>query len=222
MTAVLGRIIAIVTCIVGAPIHFCLCALIRMSDAGPVLYRSRRLGRNGVPFACLKYRTMKKGAPPLVTAGFKMVVTRSDARVTPLGRWLRCGIDELPQIWNIARGEMAWVGPRPDEAWMFPYYGPLSKSRFSVLPGITGLAQVMNSRELTTEEGFAIDLWYVYHRTFWLDAWIVFVTPLFMAGWHSLTCGRLRRLRSDCEFERLRQGCEMELSVAAGCWRDHQ
>jgi hypothetical protein len=158
---------------------------------------------------------MKINAFPVMAAGFKVVVTDADPRVTFLGRWLRCGIDELPQLWNIVRGEMKWIGPRPDEAWALPHYGPVCKRRLSVFPGITGLAQVLDSRHLSTAEGFAIDLWYIAHRSFWLDAWIVLVTPLFMAGWRALGRGRLKRLRCSPEFEWHRQCCDSELSAAS-------
>lgn len=154
-------------------------------------------------------------APSIVTKGFKTVVTESDPRVTPVGRRLRSGIDELPQLWNIVRGEMAWIGPRPDEAWMMPNYGPESKRRVSVVPGITGLAQILNSRDLPTAESYAIDIWYLDHRGLLLDMWIVFVTPLYMAGWKTVGSGRLNNLRTSLEFERLRRSCEAELSAAS-------
>jgi lipopolysaccharide/colanic/teichoic acid biosynthesis glycosyltransferase len=157
---------------------------------------------------------MKVNAPPLVGTGFKMLVVQQDPRVTSLGRWLRCGIDELPQLWSIVRSEMKWVGPRPDEVWMLPHYGPVCKQRLSVFPGVTGLAQVLDSRNIPTADGFAIDLWYIAHRSFWLDAWVMLVTPLFMAGWRTLGRGRLKRLRCSPEFERFRQCCDSELSAA--------
>ena len=153
------------------------------------------------------------GAPG-ITNGFKTVVAARDPRVTQFGRWLRSGIDELPQLWSIIRGDMAWVGPRPDEAWMLPNYGPESKRRLSVAPGITGLAQVLNSRDLPLAESYAIDLWYLDHREILLDIWIVFVTPLFMVGWTTVGRGRLNRLRISPIFEQLRQSCDTELLAA--------
>jgi lipopolysaccharide/colanic/teichoic acid biosynthesis glycosyltransferase len=161
----------------------------------------------------LKYRTMKVNAPSIVTNDFKMIVTETDWRITLIGRWLRCGIDELPQLWNIVRGEMQWVGPRPDEAWMLPRYGPACKLRLSVSPGITGLAQVLDSRHLSTAESFAIDRWYIAHRGFWLDAWIVLATPVFIAGWRTLGRRRLEKLRCSLEFKELRQRFEAELAL---------
>ena len=210
-----GRVLAALACIAGLPVHLCLCVLIKTCDPGPALYRCWRLGKDRVPFGLLKYRTMKVNAPPLITAGLRMIVTQADPRVTRLGRWLRWGLDELPQMWNIVRGEMAWVGPRPDEAWMLPHYGRLIELRLSLIPGITGFAQVLHSRSLSTAESFAIDLWYLSHRSFWLDTWVVLVTPLFMMGNRAIGHARLRQLRNSPEFELLRQRCDAELSSGA-------
>lgn len=215
MNNVFGRSIAGLICLFGLPFHFLLAVLIKLCDRGPVLYRSSRLGRGGLPFTLLKYRSMKANAPPIVTNEFKTIVAAADPRVTPIGHWLRSGIDELPQLWNIVRGEMAWVGPRPDEAWMMPNYGPECRRRLSVSPGITGLAQVLNSRDLPIAESYAIDLWYLSHRGILLDLWIVFVTPLFMAGWTTVGCSRLDRLRISPVFQGLRQSCDIELSAAS-------
>jgi lipopolysaccharide/colanic/teichoic acid biosynthesis glycosyltransferase len=214
MTVTLGRILAALFCVAAAPIHLLLCLLIRLCDARPALYRSQRLGLQGKAFELLKYRTMKVNSPSVLAPGFKVVVEASDPRVFWLGKWLRCGIDELPQVWNVVRGEMAWVGPRPDLPWMLPHYGPFTRGRLSALPGITGLAQVMDSRNLPTAEGYAIDLWYSRHCGLWLDLWIAAVTPLFIAGWRSVGRRRLEELRGSGEFRRLREACERELAVA--------
>ncbi len=214
MIAKLGRAIAVLICLVGMPIHLCIWALIRMHDSGPALYRSRRLGKGGVGFEMLKYRTMKADARPVVKEGFKTIVVEADPRVTGPGRWLRCGIDELPQLWNIVRGEMAWIGPRPDEEWMLHNYGVQCTQRLVPLPGITGYAQVLYSRNVSTAEGYAIDLWYRAHGSIWLDAWIVIATPMFMAGWRAVGADRLRKLRLLPEFKQLRQRCDAELAAA--------
>jgi lipopolysaccharide/colanic/teichoic acid biosynthesis glycosyltransferase len=212
MTKLFGRIVAFVLCLGGLPIHLAICLALRLQDGGPAIYRCLRLGRGGQIYYMLKYRTMKVGCPPVIVSGFRMIVAQADPRVTRLGRWLRCGIDELPQLWNIVRGEMGWVGPRPDEAWMLPHHGPVCKRRLWVRPGITGLAQVLDSRNLSTAEGYAIDVWYITHRCIWLDAWIVLVTPPFMAGWRSVGQGRLTKLRKLPEIEELRQGCDTEIA----------
>lgn len=214
MIVKLGRAIAGLICIVGMPIHICIYTRIRTYDSGPALYRSRRLGKNGVCFSMLKYRTMKVDSPPIVTEGFKTVVIEADSRVTGPGAWLRCGIDELPQLWNIVRGEMAWVGPRPDEEWMLPNYGVQCGQRLLLVPGITGYAQVLNSRSVSTSEGYAIDLWYKAHRSIWLDFWIMIVTPFIIGGWRTVGANRLNKLRLKPEFEQIRQRCDAELALA--------
>lgn len=208
----LGRAIAFILCVVGFPIHLLICFVIRAHDGHPATHRSFRLGKLGTKFMLLKYRSMKANVAHHLSVGLKMIVHEHDPRITSLGHWLRCGIDELPQLWNIARGEMMWVGPRPDPDWMLPHYGPRSCERLSVLPGITGFAQMLNSRNLSTAEGYALDLWYLSHRNVWLDAWIVLVTPLFMAGWCSVGRCRLNSLRRIPEFRELCNKCDTELT----------
>jgi len=208
----LGRAIALVLCVLLLPAHLALSALIRMSDRGPALYRCRRIGCSGSLFELHKYRTLKADACHILSSGLRMVVREHDARVTTLGKLLRCGIDELPQLWNIVRAEMAWIGPRPDPDWMLPHYGPTCRERVSVLPGITGFAQVLDSRFLSTSEAFALDLWYLRHRTLWLDIFIILATPLYMAGWGSLGRKRLQMLRVLPEFRELCSACAEELA----------
>ena len=207
-----GRAIAFILCVFGFPIHLLLCLAIRAHDGHPAMHRSLRLGKLGAKFILLKYRSMKINVTHHLSVGLKMIVHEHDPRITSLGHWLRCGIDELPQLWNIARGEMMWVGPRPDPDWMLPHYGPRSRERLSVLPGITGFAQVLNSRNLSTAEGYALDLWYLSHRNLWLDSWIILATPLFMAGWWSLGQSRLNSLRQLSEFRKLCNRCDDELA----------
>ncbi len=207
-----GRAIAVIIIILGIPVHLLISALIRLLDSGPALYRCSRLGRAGISFQLLKYRSMTVNAPPVMSADLKMIVHDVDPRVTSIGKWLRCGIDELPQLWNIAKGEMSWIGPRPDTDWMLSHYGPICRKRLAVVPGITGYAQLLDSRFLTTAEGFAIDIWYLAHRTIGLDAWIVVATPAFMAGWHSIGKHHLARLRTTPEFIELCRLCESELA----------
>jgi lipopolysaccharide/colanic/teichoic acid biosynthesis glycosyltransferase len=214
MKYVLGRCAAGAAILFGLALHGVLSALIRVFDRGPVFYRARRLGLNGIPFDMLKYRSMKVGSRPVLGEGFKVVVESGDARVSTLGNWLRCGLDELPQLWNILRGEMSWVGPRPDEAWMLDHYGPSISERLMVRPGITGLAQILNSRENPTALGYAIDIWYRRHRSVSLDLWIMAMTPLYIAGFLSIGSRRLDVLRSSAEFQNLARACEQELSEA--------
>lgn len=209
-----GRIVAFLLCVVALPLHLILCMLIRLKDGEAAIYRCQRLGRYGTPYIMFKYRTMQRGCPPLIESGFKAVVQKADSRVTPLGHFLRCGIDELPQLWNIARGEMAWVGPRPDESWMLPNYGPISKERLMIAPGITGMAQVLGSRDQPTAVGYAIDLWYKRHANFLVDLWVVCVTPLFVLGWRTPGKQYLRHLMHVPEFANLVALCQAELDDA--------
>jgi lipopolysaccharide/colanic/teichoic acid biosynthesis glycosyltransferase len=213
MLAATGRIAAAGAIGLGFPIHLLIALLIRLCDGGPVFYRAARLGRNGNPYELLKYRSMKVGSVPIVADDYKVIALERDSRVTAIGRLLRCGIDELPQLYNVVRGEMSWIGPRPDEPWMLENYGSVVRTRLSVLPGITGLAQVCNARSISTAQAYAIDIWYIRNRTMWLDLWIALVTPLFIAGVRSVGARRLRELHHLSEFSGLQRACEMELEA---------
>jgi len=211
---IVGRLVACLLCVLLLPLHVVICMLIRITDGQAALYRCERLGRYGRPYTMFKYRTMQMGCSPLMQSGFKAVVEKADPRVTPLGRWLRCGLDELPQLWNIVRGEMAWIGPRPDEAAMLPHYGPTSKERLTIAPGITGMAQVLDSRNLPTAVGYGIDLWYKRHATVVDDMWVICATPLFIFGWRSLGKQYLTSLIHMPEVAQLIVLCQVELDDA--------
>jgi lipopolysaccharide/colanic/teichoic acid biosynthesis glycosyltransferase len=208
----LGRVTALLLCVVLFPVHLMLTLLIRISDGGPALYHCHRVGSSGATFELRKYRTLHKNAYHLLSSGLRMVVKKSDPRITPFGKLLRCGIDELPQLWNIVKGEMAWVGPRPDPDWMLPHYGQTCRARLAALPGLTGFAQILNSRSLSTPEAFALDIWYIRHRTWVLDTLVVLATPFYIAGWHSLGQRRLHALRASLEFQELRSMCNEEIA----------
>jgi lipopolysaccharide/colanic/teichoic acid biosynthesis glycosyltransferase len=212
----LGRFVAGLLSVLGFPFHVLICACIKLGDGGPTLYRARRLGLHGVTFEMLKYRTMDVRCKAVIRSDFKAVVHPRDPRVTALGRFLRCGLDEFAQVAKILRGEMAWVGPRPDEDWMLANYGPLTRERLALRPGITGFAQVLNSRETPIEDGYSLDIWYLRHRGFWLDLWIVAATPCFIAGWKSIGRSRLLQLRESTEFRQLVVACAEELARARG------
>ena len=116
---------------------------IRISHGPPVLFTQPRLGRGGRPFRILKFRTMKTGAPDLRQADGSVIAATSDARVTRLGRVLRqTSIDELPQLWNVLRGDMSLVGPRPDLVDQLRLYRADEMAKLAVAPGMTGLAMV--------------------------------------------------------------------------------
>ena len=216
MFEALGRLIALLICTVGFPVHLLICFCIWVADRGPAIYRDRRTGQFENPFSMLKYRSMKVGCKPIVRAGSKLIVEKNDARVTPIGRILRCGIDELPQFANIVRGEMAWVGPRPVPVSVLHRYGPAIRGRFNLKPGITGLAQVLDSRHRSSACALAIDIWYKAHRTLWIDLWVIAVTPFYMAGWKSIGRHHLARLLESAEFRQLEQTCQEELGPGVG------
>jgi lipopolysaccharide/colanic/teichoic acid biosynthesis glycosyltransferase len=152
----------------------------KLEDGGPVLYRQTRVGRNGVDFELLKLRTMVVGAEQL-GAGF--AVDRGDARITRVGRVLRkTSLDELPQLWNVLRGDMSIVGPRPTLRYQVERYTPHQRKRLDVKPGLTGWAQVNGRATLPWAERIELDVWYVEHRSPLVDLKILLKTPLALFG----------------------------------------
>jgi lipopolysaccharide/colanic/teichoic acid biosynthesis glycosyltransferase len=148
----------------------------RLEDRGPVLYRQTRVGKDGSDFELLKLRTMVVGAE---TIGAGMAVNEGDTRITRTGRLLRrLSLDELPQLWNVLRGEMSVIGPRPTLRYQVERYTPRQRRRLDVRPGITGWAQVHGRAALPWEERIELDVWYVEHRSAWLDLKILAKTPL--------------------------------------------
>jgi lipopolysaccharide/colanic/teichoic acid biosynthesis glycosyltransferase len=149
---------------------------IKLDDRGPVLYRQRRVGQHGREFELLKLRTMIPGAE---AQGAGWAVNRGDPRITRVGRVLRrLSLDELPQLWNVVRGEMSLVGPRPTLAYQVERYTPRQRRRLEVKPGITGWAQVHGRATLPWDERIELDVWYVEHRSSWVDLKILAKTPL--------------------------------------------
>lgn len=154
--------------IVAAPLVAACAALIRVVDGPPVMFRQWRSGRGGRPFELCKFRTMTPGSDDPAT---------DDARVTRLGRHLRAtSLDELPTLWNVIRGEMSLVGPRPLPVRYLERYTPEQARRLDVDPGITGLAQVGGRNRLAWEERFALDVAYVDDRSLRLDLRILAAT----------------------------------------------
>ena len=153
---------------------------IKLEDRGPVLYRQRRVGKDGSEFELLKLRTMVPGAEKH-GAGF--AVNRGDPRITRVGRLLRrLSLDELPQLWNVVRGEMSLIGPRPTLQYQVDQYTPRQRRRLEVKPGITGWAQIHGRASLPWEERIELDVWYVENRSPRVDAKILLRTPLALFG----------------------------------------
>jgi lipopolysaccharide/colanic/teichoic acid biosynthesis glycosyltransferase len=148
---------------------------IKLDDGGPVLYRQRRVGLNGDEFDLVKLRTMEVGAEHR-GAGF--AVNEGDPRITRAGRVLRrLSLDEIPQLWNVVRGDMSLIGPRPTLSYQVERYTPRQRRRLEVKPGITGWAQIHGRARLPWEERIELDVWYVENRSPWLDLKILARTP---------------------------------------------
>jgi lipopolysaccharide/colanic/teichoic acid biosynthesis glycosyltransferase len=149
---------------------------IKLEDGGPVLYRQRRVGYEGRDFDLLKLRTMVVGAE---TQGAGWAVNEGDPRITKVGRVLRrLSLDELPQLWNVARGDMSLIGPRPTLRYQVEQYTPRQRRRLEIKPGLTGWAQVNGRTKLPWDERIELDVWYVENRSPWLDLKILARTPL--------------------------------------------
>jgi lipopolysaccharide/colanic/teichoic acid biosynthesis glycosyltransferase len=163
--------IALLALLVLSPLLLIAAVAIKLGSRGPVLYRQRRVGEGGREFEMLKLRTMAAGSDPV---GVGTVVTRDDPRVTKAGRVLRrTSLDEIPNLVNVLRGEMAIVGPRPTIPAQVVAYTPNQRRRHEVLPGITGWAQVQGRAGIPWEERIELDAWYVDHRSAALDARIL-------------------------------------------------
>ncbi len=164
-------LIAAVALVVLSPVLLLAAIAIKLGSRGPVVYRQRRVGRGGAEFEMWKLRTMEQGSDPV---GVGTVVTRDDPRVTAAGRFLRrTSLDEIPNLVNVLRGEMAIVGPRPTIPAQVDDYTPFQNRRHEVPPGITGWAQVQGRAGIPWEERIELDVEYVDRRSAALDARIL-------------------------------------------------
>jgi lipopolysaccharide/colanic/teichoic acid biosynthesis glycosyltransferase len=176
--------IAMVALLILSPVLLFAAIAIKLGSSGPVFYRQRRVGRNGEEFEMLKLRTMVAGSDPV---GVGTVVTRDDPRVTGAGRVLRrTSLDEIPNLFNVLRGEMAIVGPRPTIPAQVKDYTPRQHRRHEVRPGITGWAQVQGRAGIPWEERIELDVYYVDHRSARLDARILTKTLGLLLSGHGL------------------------------------
>lgn len=167
--------IAAVALILVSPLLALAAIAIRLESRGPVIYRQRRVGRDGAVFELLKLRTMRQGADPV---GVGTAVTSGDPRVTRVGRLLRrFSLDELPNLINVLRGEMRIVGPRATLPAQVELYTPRQRRRLDLRPGVTGWAQIHGRAGIPWEERIEFDVWYVEHRSLWLDLRILARTP---------------------------------------------
>jgi lipopolysaccharide/colanic/teichoic acid biosynthesis glycosyltransferase len=151
--------------------------LIKLESSGPIIFKQERLGLHGKPFKIYKFRSMVVGAEK---QGSGVYSYKGDSRITKVGRFIRAtSIDELPQLVNIIKGEMALIGPRPAltyHPWPFDQYTEHQKHMFDVLPGVTGWAQVNGRKEVPWPERIELNVWYAKNMSFALDAKIFFMT----------------------------------------------
>ena len=167
--------IAGVALVAASPLLAVAALAIKLEDGGPVLYRQTRVGKDGVDFELLKLRTMVVGAE---TMGAGLAVNEGDSRITRAGRILRkLSLDELPQLWNVVRGEMSVIGPRPTLRYQVEKYDDHQRRRLDVRPGITGWAQIHGRATLPWAERIEFDVWYVEHRSPLIDLKILARTP---------------------------------------------
>ena len=159
--------VAATALVVCAPVLALAIVAIRLETPGSVIYRQRRVGKDGREFEVLKLRTMVAGAEHI---GAGLAVNTGDPRITRVGRILRrWSLDELPNLVNVIKGDMAIVGPRPTLPWQVAQYTERQRGRLAVRPGITGWAQVNGRTALPWHERIELDLWYIEHRSWRLD-----------------------------------------------------
>lgn len=163
--------IASLALLLAAPLMIAVGLIVRQKLGSPVLFRQTRPGLHGRPFEMLKFRTMTDARG----ADGQLLSDRD--RLPPFGQWLRStSLDELPELWNVLKGDMSLVGPRPLLMSYLPLYAPWQARRHEVRPGITGWAQINGRNVQTWDERFRLDVWYVDHRNVWLDLRILVAT----------------------------------------------
>jgi lipopolysaccharide/colanic/teichoic acid biosynthesis glycosyltransferase len=191
MPRALDLIVAALALALLSPLLALAAVVIRLESRGPVLYRQRRVGRGGEPFELWKLRTMVPGAESM---GAGIYVVQGDPRITRMGRRLRrFSLDELPNLVNVIRGEMAIVGPRPTVQAQVDRYTERQLRRLEVRPGITGWAQVNGRTSLPWPERIELDVWYVEHRSLWLDLRILAKTARMLASGRGLYSEELKQ-----------------------------
>lgn len=163
------------------PFFIIIFILIRLSSSGPAIFKQRRLGKNANPFKINKFRTMYVGAPDLRNPDGSSYNSPEDARLTRFGKLIRkWSLDELPDLFNVLRGDMSLVGPRPDQIDQIKYYTKEEKKRLSVKPGITGWAQIQGRNVIPWSERKKLDLEYIENYSIWLDIRIMINTIFYV------------------------------------------
>ncbi len=160
-----------------SPVFLALALIIKLTSPGPVLFRQGRMGRNGKPFGICKFRSMITNAPDVRNPDGSAYTGEDDPRVTKIGKFLRkTSLDELPQLFNVFKGDMSLVGPRPDQVDQIKYYTEEEKRKLLVKPGITGLAQINGRNNIPWSKRKRLDIEYVDRQSFFFDVGILFKT----------------------------------------------
>ena len=171
MKRAVDSVVSLLAILLLGPVILAVALLVRIFLGKPVFFRQQRPGLHGKPFDIYKFRTMS------ITCGEEGSFLPDQQRMTKLGAFLRnCSLDELPQLFNVLKGELSLVGPRPLLMKYWPLYTEEQRRRHAVRPGITGWAQVNGRNALSWEERFKLDVWYVDHQSFRLDMKIIFMT----------------------------------------------
>jgi lipopolysaccharide/colanic/teichoic acid biosynthesis glycosyltransferase len=179
--------VAAIVTVLSAPLLAVLALAVRIESPGDPIYRQTRVGRDGEPFSIYKLRTMVSGAE---FTGAGLAIDKGDSRITRVGAFLRrYSLDELPNLWNVLRGEMSIVGPRPTVQVQVEQYTDRQRGRLAVKPGITGWAQVNGRASLPWPERIELDLWYVEHVSLRLDLEILARTARMVLSGHGLYKG---------------------------------
>jgi lipopolysaccharide/colanic/teichoic acid biosynthesis glycosyltransferase len=184
LSRALDVVIASLLLLLASPLLVLAAVAIRLESRGPVFYRQQRVGRDGESFELWKLRTMVPGAESM---GAGIYIVEGDTRITRVGRLLRrFSLDELPNLINVMRGEMAIVGPRPTVREQVDRYTERQRRRLEVKPGITGWAQINGRASLPWPDRIELDVWYVEHRSLRLDIRILMKTARMLATGHGL------------------------------------
>jgi lipopolysaccharide/colanic/teichoic acid biosynthesis glycosyltransferase len=184
MSRALDVVLAAILLLLASPFLLAAALAIKLESRGAAFFRQRRVGRDGEPFELWKLRTMVPRAEEL---GAGIYVLEGDPRITRVGRFLRrLSLDELPNLLNVLQGDMALVGPRPTIKEQVDRYTERQRRRLEVKPGITGWAQVNGRASLPWPERIELDVWYVDHRSLWLDLKILARTVRLLATGHGL------------------------------------
>jgi lipopolysaccharide/colanic/teichoic acid biosynthesis glycosyltransferase len=175
---VLDRLLAVLLLLLASPVLGAIALSIRLDSPGPVLFRQQRIGLGGRPFTMYKFRSMFADAP-----NYSYKVAISDRRITRVGRWLRrSGLDELPQLINVLRGEMSLIGPRPEQPFIVDQFEPWQHARHAIKPGITGWWQIHHRDDVPLHLNLEYDMYYLAHLSFFLDCLIAWRTIKIMVA----------------------------------------